>query len=133
MTILEKLQQFASWLSDLFNKIPAHIKEYAEAAIAITKQVQDGLNSGTAIIITELIPGEWDDNLRTEANSILTFLLEVLKAIDNIGSAENKVATDAIYAKMASALIGIQDKKELPENKYDLYMQSIYSKSKLTD
>lgn len=133
MTILEKLQEFANWLSDLFNNIPAHIKEYAETAIGITKKVEDALNNGTAIIITELIPGEWDDNLRTEAIAILSFLLEVLKAIDNISNSENKIAADAIYAKMSSALIGIQDKKELPENKYDLYMQSIYSKSKLTD
>lgn len=130
MNTLGRLKEAVNWISELFTKIPAHIKDYAAQAIIISDKIKADMQSNTAVIITELIPGDWDDNLRNEAIVLLTFLHDVLEAIADIDTTQS-IAKNAIYAKIGAQLIALQDGKVLSENVYDTYFQNVYSKTKI--
>lgn len=80
--------------------MPADIKKYAGIAHSITESIKDWLGGDIATLITQIIPGDWDDKLRQEAIVFLTSLAEMLREISTDNEAAGKAAKNAILAKM---------------------------------
>lgn len=132
MTLKERLRHIAIWITALFSDIPPEIKKYAEEALKITKTVKDALDSEIADIIVRIIPGDWDDNLRASAQSLIAEFARIFAAIAASDAPEEtkQAARNALLSKLQSRLIALQDGNELAEHQYDVYAQATYSNEK---
>jgi hypothetical protein len=134
MNLLDRIGKITSWVAHIFSNVPNEIKDYAGEAIKIVQKIKEALESNTSLVIVDLIPGTWDNELREKAAKLLDEFLYVLGETQN---ASNYVSSDIqLRAKgmvlfgMASTLVAIQDGNKLPQNRYDTYTQIAYSHSK---
>lgn len=132
MNILERLGLIAESIIDFFSKIPSEIKEYAEKAIPVVNDIKEALNSGTAVDITNLIPGTWDDGLRIAASNLCAGLIAIFKSVDesDVDEEIKNVAKGKLLLGMGSGIVALMDNNELPGNRYDAYTQIAYSNQK---
>ncbi|MFT4062201.1 MAG: hypothetical protein QM642_07580 [Edaphocola sp.] len=125
--------QIVEFIKELFDKIPAYIKEYSGAALEITNKLKEYLDGDFADLLVALVPGDWDDALRAQALLLLESIAKVLGALGTIDipEAEKVAVQNALLAKAHSGLIALQDGNRLAESKYDLYAQALYSNVKV--
>ncbi len=128
---------------NLFKTIPADVKIYASQALDVTTKIKKLLDNPVADIITGIIPGTWDDNLKAAVLRALDESLPYLLIVDRCKEHTElpemiscwvlelkklpKHTQDALLAKLASLITAYLDKKELRTSHYDLYTQLLYS------
>lgn len=132
-----------TWISGLFSKIEKLIRQLqpkTAQALAISTNLRAFLASPTADAIVSIIPTDWDELARTEAEKALDYAIPLLQA-------ENKCETDvdcwakevAIWPaplqnsttmKLASLLLGYYDEFKEAENIYDTVVQNTISGTK---
>lgn len=132
MNILQRLEVIAKSISDIFAKIPYEIKKWCGVAESIVTKVNEALKSNTAIIITDLIPGDWDDNLRKEAIVLCEGLIKILKVVEeaNLDAKVEESTKQGLLQRLNSDLIALQDGYKMPQNRYDFYSQYYFSGKK---
>jgi hypothetical protein len=130
----------------VFKVIPADIKIYVSQALQVTTLIKKLLDNPIAVIITEIIPGDWDNKIKEAVIHALDQSLPYLLIVDRckehkdlplmiacwIGELRTlpKPVQDALLVKLASLIAAYLDKKELRTSHYDLYTQLLYSGTK---
>lgn len=125
MSILTKL---LDKLRDILKIVPKRIREYAEITQPIVDKIKQAVDSGVALTIVEIIPGEIDDTIRAKLSKLLTLLSDGLH-----GHLHEmpEYAQNAMYAKLGALLLADLDEwKEERETLYDLYQAILYSRRK---
>lgn len=131
---------------NLFHTIPNKIREYASKSLEVTTALKNMLNSPVLDIVTALIPGTWDDAIRSAMVAALEKSLPYLQVVDKCKDAatlEEMVlcwltevrkmpqhVQNALLMKLAALLTAILDNNDLRQSHYDYYLQLLYSGNK---
>lgn len=132
MNIIERIQHILSWIKNLFQSIPAELREYAAIALQVTSKIKAVIDSGVVVTIIELTPTDLDDNIREKLSQCLTILTQWLEvetleqAIEAMKLMPKKLQ-NATLIKLASEITACLDNSELKENQYDIAVQAVYS------
>lgn len=125
--------------------IPKKIKIAASRSLEITNRIKKALEHPVSDIITMIIPGDWDDNLKKVILQYLNQAIPYLKVVDNCKEKDGedmiicwidelkkmpKETQDALLIKLASLLTAYQDGKKLKQSLYDYFTQHIYTANK---
>lgn len=137
MNIIERIKHIVSWIKNLFDGIPAELREYAGIALQVTTKIKQVIDSGVVVTIIELTPTDVDDNIREKLSQCLTILnhwLEVEtfeQAIEAMKLMPKKLQ-NATLIKLASDITACLDDNKDKESNYDLAVQISYSNGKLS-
>ena len=141
---LKKVGAFFKTIAQIVTKsVPKELKDYSEKSLEITYGLKKFLEGYTGDIITSIIPGTWDDNLRKQMlqyiNETLPYLIlvneckdkgdvgEMLKCWVDKLQAMPKHTRDAMLIKFAALLTRMQDNGQLKQSQYDYAVQAIYT------
>jgi len=69
-------------IRDLFAKFPEELKKAVHVGVVITENLKKFVDSGVADVITAIIPGDWDDDLKIKLRQQLPIILVNLKLAD---------------------------------------------------
>jgi hypothetical protein len=127
-------------LKHAINEFDDFLDQHIGPVLQITGAIRSALQSPIAVIITDLIPGQWDDNLRTLALKALDVAIGKLSVVSKCESctttqeklecyiAELKTympdKQDADIFKLASLIIGDLHGNSLSRSMYDLFVQT---------
>src|SRR4051812_19860082 len=67
----ERLRNAWKKIKAFFQKIDAATIHNIDFAIAVTTKLRDAFHSNVAVIVTDLIKGDWDDHIRINGAAIL--------------------------------------------------------------
>lgn len=126
MSLKTFLQSIGNWIKGLLDGIPNEIREKAEIALRVTDLIKQYIDSPVADIITAVIPGDLDDEVKEKIRACLIRLEGWLHALHTT----DKKQLHAILIKIASEITACLDDNELPENRYDTITQVVYSSKK---
>ncbi len=120
-----------------------YIDAHIDTALSVTNAIKNALSSPAAIVLTDIIPGNLDNVIRTQLVNALTKVITALSIVDSckqytdITEKLSCFATqlqqhdpqlqDAILQKLASLLAGELDGNRLKQNLYDLFTQAKYT------
>lgn len=141
---------FCSGLSKNLRKImqdyTPEVEEKLDVAINFTKGVKAAAESQSAVILTDLIPGTLDDNIRLKAIAAANFAIDKLNIVKTcVGKdgLEEKIqcvldelknytseSTHAYILKLASLMTAFLDDLEQKEHFYDTITQMSVVSSK---
>lgn len=113
-----------------FGRIPASIKAAARKALRVTSYLKDLLNSEGAIVITRLIPGDIDDQLRKALLDILNALWPVLETAAEDRTVQKGRMVKAVLARVGAELVAAQDGKQHSMGQYSIWFEQVYQESK---
>ena len=146
MSIKSLIQNIKNEVASWFSKIPQHLKPLLDNALVITTAIKNALSSPIADIVTAIVPGTWDDELKAVILKYLTDIIPALTIMEECKGADTleemlqcwishvkelpKDVQDAVLHKLGALLVAYQDGKQLEQNMYDLYFQGIYSANK---
>jgi len=132
-----------------FGSVPGYIRKYFSHSLEITTRIRKALASGEAIVITNLIPGDWDEDLRKKMLEALDQVLPYLQVVD---TCKDKPTTEemlvcwigelsklpqqlqnATLSKLSSLLTAYQDGDKSKESLYDMWGAVMYNQQKYQD
>lgn len=93
-------------------RIPASIKRAATVALPICEKILRFAQSGQAIVITSLIPGDADEQVRKGIIEVLSRLLPILRQLTEDS------ARKAIAARIGAEITAVVDGKQEAMNVY---------------
>jgi hypothetical protein len=70
-------------IKSLFNSFPAELKEAVAIGITVTQNIKTFIDSPVADILTAIIPGNVDDNIKQALRTALPIILTNLRLADN--------------------------------------------------
>jgi len=130
----------------VLNQFDHYVDAHVDTALQITTAIKNTLSSTAADILTAIIPGNLDNEIRTQLINVLTKVIEALTIADNCREhtdlndkllcfvqqikQRDPQLQDAILQKLASLLAGELDGKRLKQALYDLYTQAKYTTAK---
>jgi hypothetical protein len=120
------LTKIFNWIKGILDGIPNEIREKAEIALRVTRAIKDNVNNPLVDLITDIIPGDIDDNVKDKIRTCLDKMEDWLEALSGLSPKE----LNAILIKIASEITACLDDNELPENRYDTITQVVYSSKK---
>jgi len=97
--------KWPEFVGKLFTKIPDEVKEKVSLAVKIVNSIKDFLESPTADLITAIIPGETDDNIKEWLRVFLPKLLERYNVINQ--SSLSAEASHLIATNITQELTGL--------------------------
>jgi len=83
MSLKSFLSKIWTEVENLFNNIPAELKLAIHIAVIITENIKSFVDSPAADILTAIIPGDLDDDLKNLLRAKLPAILTELKLADN--------------------------------------------------
>jgi len=83
MSLKSFLSKIWTEVENLFNNIPAELKLAIHIAVIITENIKSFVDSPAADILTAIIPGDLDDDLKNLLRAKLPAVLTELKLADN--------------------------------------------------
>lgn len=104
--------------------IPAKLKKIGLIALRFNEALLNALQSKTADIITTLIPGEADDELKAAIVVVLSKFKKVLTTTDEVAIRK------AIALRIGAEILQLMDKNKEPFSNYIIYFQKIYDEVK---
>lgn len=124
----------------LLKKIDDVLLKNIDKAQTLVSALKNIIDSDSAKIVTDIIPGEWDEELRLKAFTALEVALKSLGFISDLKEGNLKTLIivlrnsptfkNALLAKITSKVTEILDGSRHKENFYDLATQVQYSLSK---
>lgn len=85
-SILEVFKSnFPEFIKKIYNKIPDDLKFKLSAIVQVVENIKTFVDSPTADLITEIIPGDLDDDLKDWLRKVLPAILEKYKDISGAG------------------------------------------------
>lgn len=133
---------FRNSLKKFVKKMNNYLANNIDNALYITTMLKSFIASPACLLITDIIPGEWDNSLRFMSQLILEkalIALDLLKAESGGLTKENlirimedikKLSKDnqnAILFKLASLITAAYDQNKMTKSEYDLAVQCIYT------
>lgn len=97
--------KWPEFVGKLFTKIPDEVKEKVSLAVKIVNSIKVFLESPTADLITAIIPGETDDNIKEWLRVFLPKLLERYNVINQ--SSLSPEASHLIATNITQELTGL--------------------------
>jgi len=85
MSLQSFLSQIWNQVKQLFNGIPSELKTAIHTGVLVTENIKNFVDSPTADVLTAIIPGDIDDDIKNWLRSKLPALLTELKLADNCG------------------------------------------------
>jgi len=73
------LKNLTAWLKKFIHNTDEQLKKYLPKGIELVEKVKTFIDSPTADVITLIIPGSWDDNLKNIARAFLPKMLLTLR------------------------------------------------------
>lgn len=124
-------------IKNFFSSMPKRLIPFESAALKFTTELKAALSSTEAILITSIIPGDLDEEIRTKLISILGQVIPLLSVSQTCGGdldcwAKSLAALptdvqDALLIKFAQKIVAYLDDNKLKQNKYDSYTQIHFS------
>lgn len=128
-----------STMRKFLNDVTPEIQDSVNHALTITGKIRDAVNSKTAIVITDIIPGTWDNDLRktlSDGADIAIQKLDIISTCIQKSTLEEKVqclvdslvnvsdkSLNAYLIKLASLLVAHVDDNAKKESFYDTITQ----------
>jgi hypothetical protein len=93
-------------IQQLFNGIPAHLKKAIHTGVTVTENIKNFVDSPVADIITALIPGETDNQVKEALRKALPVILVQLRLADQCSTASSPDQITACAIKTLQSLTG---------------------------
>lgn len=133
-------------IKTIINKVDKFVDTAANNALDITARLKPLLDSPLGAVLTEIIPGTWDNELRTKASDLLGTIVSGLTVSKTIAAEPDltkkiqlfmcEIATqhpeyqEALLFKIASLLTKYLHGDKLSDSEYDLITQAKYISKK---
>lgn len=106
MSLKSFLAKIWAEVKSLFEGIPAELKTAIQIGVTITEAIKNFVDSPAADILTAIIPGDLDDELKTLLRAKLPEILTELKLADSCGSLTDPAQITACAVKVLQGLDG---------------------------
>lgn len=106
MSLQSFLTKIWKQIKALFDGIPAELKTAIHIGVLVTENVKSFIDSPAADILTALIPGDFDDQIKTWLRAKLPTILTELKLADSCGSLTDPAEITACAVKVLQGLDG---------------------------
>lgn len=90
-------------IAEISNKVDAAVREYAGYALSISTNIKKIIDSPLGDLVTQVIPGDWDDNLKAKAADALG------KAVDALDYTNRIASTPLLEDKLKLFVAGLSD------------------------
>lgn len=118
------MKQFILWLG----RVPGSIKKIIDKVLRITTVIIAFLKSDTALLVTNIIPGEQDEAIR----QALILALEAFKdAIDNVRKTKDVKAYKKLAGAIGAHMTATLDKNDADQATYVQCFERVYQQSKI--
>jgi hypothetical protein len=137
------LKNFFQNIGDFFARIPHEVREAVSRSLTISSAIKKLIDNPVVDVITAIIPGDWDDELKTLIRNKLAELMPYLLIVDTckdkptleemlvcwIEQVKNqpKDIQDALLHKLAALLTAYQHDKKYQQSFYDFATQLQYT------
>ena len=135
-----------SELRSLLRQFDSYVDAHIDTALKITTELKALISSPVADVISAIIPGEADDEIREKIVAALGKAIEALTIADTCKAytdvneklkcfiqqlqLRDPQLQDALLQKLASLITGELDGQRLKQRLYDLYTQTKYAVGK---
>jgi len=122
-------------IAQITNAVDAAVREYAGYALSISTNIKAMLDSPLANLVTQVIPGTWDDELKAKGTVALgkaiddlcvsikmaetPNLEDKLKLFTEWMAGESKSFKESQFKKIADLVTGYMDEKKLASHFYE--------------
>src|ERR1700744_3231592 len=106
MSLQSFLTKIWNQIKALFDGIPAELKTAIHIGVIVTENIKNFVDSPAADILTAIIPGDIDDEVKNLLRAKLPAILTELKLADNCGSLTDPAEITACAVKVLQGLDG---------------------------
>ncbi len=138
--------KFGRKLKDLFKKFDDFLRNNVDTALKVTTGIKLLLDSPLTSLITQVIPGDWDDKIAAKAKLALGKAIDTLALVDKCIKVEpfeekllcfarelkllSPAMQQAVLHKLASHVASELDGNRFKRNQYDAFVQGVYTTNK---
>ena|ERR1700744_318932 len=130
MSLKSFLSRIWAGVESLFNGFPAELKAAIHIGVIITENIKSFVDSPAADILTAIIPGDIDDDIKNLLRAKLPEILTELKLADSCGSLTDPVQITQCAVKVVQGLAG--DVKSAFLHNLSIFIAQVASDGKLT-
>jgi hypothetical protein len=106
MSLQSFLSKIWSQIKALFDGIPAELKTAIHIGVVVTQNIKNFVDSPTADVLTALIPGDVDDEIKNWLRAKLPVILTELKLADSCSGLTDPGEITACAVKVLQGLDG---------------------------
>jgi hypothetical protein len=106
MSLSTFLTKIWAEIKDLFSGMPADLQIAIHVGVVVTENIKNFVDSPAADVLTALIPGDVDDELKDLLRAKLPTILAELKLADSCGSLTDPAQITACAIKVLQGLDG---------------------------
>lgn len=141
-TVWDWFNRLVQSVKQMLGIIPKDVAYYTEESIKVINNIKKAIDSGTALTLVSIFPGETDDNIRAWISDNLTKAALAMEIVNDCKDSENiedvlaclerwlkplsKHMRDATYHKLNSVLVSFVHGEQLRQRLYDLYTDIKY-------
>jgi hypothetical protein len=114
----------------LFSNFPSELKTAIHIGVAVTENLKNFVDSPAADILTAIIPGEIDDQIKNWLRAKLPAILTELKLADSCGALTDPQQITACAVKVLQGLTG--DVKSAFLHNLSIFIATVASNGKLS-
>jgi hypothetical protein len=92
MSLKNFLRHLWHSIKNLFDKVEAEVKKDVVVAITVVQQIKSVVDSPVADVITAMIPGELDDQIKQQLRVLLPKLILELTLVQSVANIEDENA-----------------------------------------
>ena len=104
MSLSSFLAKIWAEIKSLFEGVPAELKTAIHIAVVVTENIKNFVDSPAADIMTAIIPGDIDDEVKNWLRAKLPAILTELKLADSCGSLTDPAAITECAVKVLQGL-----------------------------
>jgi hypothetical protein len=106
MSLQSFLTKIWTEIKSLFDKIPSELKTAIHIGVAVTQNIKTFVDSPAADVLTAIIPGDIDDEIKNWLHAKLPEILTELKLADSCSALTDPAAITACAIKVLQGLDG---------------------------
>jgi hypothetical protein len=130
MSLKTFLTKIWAGIESLFNSFPAELKTAIHIGVIVTENIKNFVDSPAADILTAIIPGDIDDEIKNWLRAKLPEILIGLKVDDSCGSLTDPQQITECAVKVVQGLAG--DVKSALLHSLSIFIAQTASNGKLT-
>ena len=106
MSLKTLLNKIWAGIESLFDRFSPELQAAIHIGVVVTENIKNFVDSPTADVLTAIIPGDIDDDIKTWLRAKLPEILTELKLADSCGSLTDPQQITACALKVLQGLIG---------------------------
>jgi len=130
MSLQSFLTKIWNQIKALFDGIPSELKTAIHIGVAVTENIKTFVDSPAADVLTAIIPGDIDDEVKSWLRAKLPTILTELKLTDSCGSLTDPAEITACAVKVLQGLDG--DVKSAFLHNISILVASVVADGKLS-